>query len=295
MINLSPQWTLIVGLTLSVFLQNSKLQSFSKRWIGPVLQFSVILLGASLDFKAAFQQGAFHVGVTFFSIILTLIFGLVGSLVFKIEKTQAALISVGTAICGGSAIGAIAPVIRANHFSLTVAIGIVFLLNATAVFIFPFMGNLLDLSQTQFGTWAALAIHDTSSVVAATIQYGDKALAVGTLVKLTRALWIVPLVFGFSFFRDRSKTQNGEFTFPWFIIGFVLMSALFTFSDISADIKTQIIEFSKLGFAITLFLIGLSLNFSQIKALGFRPLIFGSLLWIVATLASLWFVLTFIR
>lgn len=282
---LSPQWTLLTGILLSLFIQGHRLQDHAKKHGGKLLQLSVILLGASLNFNAVLNQGSTGVLITFLSIIVVFLLGFLGREILNVDPQQGLLITMGTAICGGSAIGALSPVIKAETMAITVSIGVVFLLNALAVFIFPFIGNAFELSQDQFGLWSALAIHDTSSVVAASAIYGSKALEVATTVKLIRALWIIPVTLFFSFYtRDASK---GKMTIPWFIFGFLLVSMLFTFADLPGSYKVNVTELAKTGFAITLFLIGLTFDFKKIKAVGLRPLLLGVGLWITVSSLSL--------
>lgn len=190
---LSPQWTLLFGIILSFFFQGSHIQGYAKKSSGILLQASVILLGAALNFKIVASQGGPNLVITFLSISFVFILGFFGVKLLKIQKVQGLLITMGTAICGGSAMGALAPIIKADSMSIAISFGVVFLLNALAVFIFPFIGGVLELTQEQFGMWAALAIHDTSSVVAATTIYGNKALEVGTFIKLIRRFGLFPL------------------------------------------------------------------------------------------------------
>lgn len=281
---LSPQWMLLAGILLSFFMTPA-LADRTKKFSTKLLQISVILLGASLNFNAVLNQGGNGVLITMVSIIGIFLLGYLGNKILKVEKVQATLITMGTAICGGSAIGALAPVLRADSFAITISIGVVFLLNALAVFIFPFLGHYFELTQEQFGLWSALAIHDTSSVVAASAIYGEKALEIATTVKLIRALWIIPITLCFSFLTDREK--RSKITIPWFILGFLLCSLLFTFVDIPQSYKLQVTALAKLGFAITLFLIGLTFDFKKIKQVGIRPLIFGVGLWLVVSSVSL--------
>lgn len=282
---LSPQWTLLTGILLSFFLQGSAVQLKAKQWSAKLLQLSVILLGASLNFNAVINQGTTATLITFTSILFVFLIGYVGRTIFKVNKEQGLLITMGTAICGGSAIGALSPVIKAETMAITIAIGVVFMLNALAVFIFPFIGNVFELTQDQFGLWAALAIHDTSSVVAASTIYGSKALEVGTTVKLIRALWIIPVTLFFSVYSrgaDKSKIS-----IPWFIIGFMALSLIFTFLDIPAAFKTNVTVLAKFGFSITLFLIGLTFDLKKIKSVGPRPLFLGISLWIIVSTTTL--------
>lgn len=281
---LSPQYCLVLGIILSFFLVKKSHQDLAKKRSSQLLQVSIILLGASLNFYSVLAQGISGVVVTFISILTVFILGYAGYKILKVDPKQGLLITIGTAICGGSAIGALAPVIQAESLAITVSIGIVFLLNALAVFIFPPLGHFFELDQSQFGYWAALAIHDTSSVVAASSIYGEEALKVATTVKLIRALWIIPVTLCFSIF---SKNTDKKITIPWFVFGFLVVSILFTFTDFLAPYKDLVTVLAKNGFAITLFLIGLTFNFSQVKKVGVRPLALGIGLWIVVSSLSL--------
>ncbi len=196
----------------------------------------------------------------------------------------------GTAICGGSAISALAPVIGAESSLMTISLSIVFLLNAVSVFIFPQIGEVLSLSQKDFGLWSALAIHDTSSVVAASSLYGKEALEVATTVKLTRALWIVPITLFFSII---SKKKDRTPPLPWFIAGFALMSLMFTFIPGIFEIKDFFTGTSKQGFALTLFFIGLSFDVNKLRSVGFAPLVFGLILWVIVSALSLAYIWAF--
>ena len=289
MLVISPQWSLATGIVLSFFIQkNETLQLKAKTWGAKLLQASVILLGTSLNFQAVLKQGASGVMITFISISLVFLLGMLGQKILKLEKNQGLLITMGTAICGGSAIAALAPVIAADALAITISIGIVFLLNALAIFIFPPIGQWLALSQQDFGLWAALAIHDTSSVVAASSLYGQEALAVATTVKLTRALWIIPITLVFSFYQ--SKKSQKKITIPWFIFGFLIMSLAFTFIETLTSFKPIFLGVSKLGFSLTLFCIGLTFDLNKIKKVGIKPFVFGTILWMIVTIMSLAFV-----
>lgn len=281
---LSPQWTLLTGIILSIFIQGHSLQSHAKKISTGLLQLSVILLGASLNFNAVLNQGIDGALITFLSIMFVFFLGHFGCRALKVDSQQGLLITMGTAICGGSAIGALSPVIKAETMAITVSIAVVFLLNALAVFIFPFFGHMFGLNQDQFGLWSALAIHDTSSVVAASGIYGSRALEIATTVKLIRALWIIPVTLFFSFYTKGAT--RGKITLPWFIIGFLVVSMLFTFVDIPGNHKSNVTGLAKIGFAITLFLIGLTFDFKKIKAIGLRPLLLGVGLWAIVSILS---------
>ena len=283
---ISPQWMLLLGLILAAFIQEKPdIQNKAKSGSKKLLQASVILLGANLNFNQVLKQGAEGFGITAISLTLIFIVGHLLMKLFKIEKEQGLLIIMGTAICGGSAIAALAPVILASSASVAMAMGVVFLLNALAVFIFPPMGELLHMAQDQFGIFAALAIHDTSSVVAAGSIYGSKALEVATMVKLTRALWIIPMTLIFSF--RMKKSEKGKVNFPKFMIGFLALSLLFTLVEDLAPLRPYLKIISKLGLAITLGLIGLSLNFQSLKKFGPKVFFFAVSLWLFTIVNAL--------
>jgi uncharacterized integral membrane protein (TIGR00698 family) len=292
MTHLSPQWCLLAGLSISLVPGlkpgiKTKAKLFAPRF----LQLSIILMGSALNFSSVLTQGLLGIGQTLISIVFVFILGLAGMRVLRIEKSLGLLITSGTAICGGSAIGALAPVIQAEASVMTISLSIIFLLNALSVFLFPLIGNALSLTQSEFGIWAALAIHDTSSVVAASSIFGKNALEVATTLKLTRALWIIPLTLIFSFISAKKSEQKLQL--PWFIAGFVLMSLLFTFIPEFGGLVKIFSWISKQGFAVTLFLIGLSFDIKKISTVGMAPLIFGTLLWVLVSIVSLFFVLAF--
>ena len=288
MIQINPQWALTFGIILSFFLKNENLQIKVKSWGSRSLQLSVILLGASLNFHSILKQGASGVMITFLSISAVFVLGYVGQKLLKLDTNQSILITMGTAICGGSAIAALAPVIAADGLAITISVGIVFLLNALSIFIFPPLGEMLALSQHDFGLWAALAIHDTSSVVAASSLFGQAALEVATTVKLTRALWIIPITILFSFYSSHRTAR--KIAIPWFIFGFLAVSLAFTFLDQLENFKPIFLTLSKLGFSLTLFCIGISFDFNKIKKVGMKPFLFGVVLWIIVASFSLAYV-----
>lgn len=281
----SPQWTLLAGILISLFIQGNAFQAKAKLWSTRFLQLSVVLLGASLNFNSVLTQGLHGFLITFLSILFVFVLGYGGAKLLKINKDQGNLITIGTAICGGSAIGALSPIIRADNLAITVSIGVIFLLNALGVFIFPVLGDIAGLTQEEFGLWAALAIHDTSSVVAASAIYGERALAVATTVKLMRALWIMPIALLFSYFSRGAHRE--KIPLPWFIIGFITLSMIFTFIDLPGNLKGIITNTAKGGFSITLLLIGLSFDMKKLRDVGMKPLIFGMGLWIIVSIVSL--------
>jgi uncharacterized integral membrane protein (TIGR00698 family) len=270
--------------------KNPQLELNAKNWSTTFLQISVILLGTSLHFSKVLEDGVNGAFVTFLSIIIIFFIGYLGINFFKIDQKLGTLITMGTAICGGSAIAALAPIIEADAVIVTISIAIVFLLNSISIFLFPFLGDIFDLNQNAFGTWVALAIHDTSSVIGASTIFGHEALGVATTIKLTRALWIIPITLIFSL---KNKTNKKGIKFPWFVIGFLVMSLSFTFVDKLQAHKEIFIVISKNGFSITLFLIGLTFNLNKMKEIGLKPFIFASLLWILTSLLSFLYVSNF--
>lgn len=289
---ISPQWALLSGIVLSLFFsQNVSLKLKAKSWAARLLQLSIILLGSALNFSSVLEQGSTGVLVTFVSILFVFILGFLGMRIFGIEEKLGLLITMGTAICGGSAIGALAPVIAAEAMAITISMGIVFLLNSAAVFLFPPLSHFFSLSPEQFGAWAALAIHDTSSVVAASSLIGERALEVATTLKLTRALWIIPLTVLMGLLWKKSEKK---FTVPWFILGFLLTSLAFTFFSALESMKNPFLLVSKNGFAVTLFFIGLGFDLKKMREIGARPLVFGVLLWLIVMGVSLFYVKNFL-
>lgn len=289
MFSLSPQWCLFTGLLLSFAFQN-RVKNNAKLWSSKLLQISIILLGAALNFSSVLNQGLQGIVVTFLSIIVVFGLGYIGTKLFRLEEKLGTLITMGTAICGGSAIGALAPVIAAETTTIAISLSIVFLLNSAAVFLFPWIGHLFALSQADFGLWSALAIHDTSSVVASSSVYGKEALTIATTVKLTRALWIIPITL---FFSALNHKQDKKITYPWFIAGFVGMSLLFTFAQVLHPYKDSLVSVSKLGFSVTLFLIGLTFDYRKFREVGFAPVVFGTLLWVLVSVSTFFYVWRF--
>jgi len=255
-----------------------------------LLQTSVVLLGFGMQLSAIFEAGRSGILFTIATIFGTLGLGyLVGKLLTVPDKTST-LISSGTAICGGSAIAAIGPAIRAEHEEMSVSLGTVFILNSVALFLFPLLGQSLGLTENQFGIWAAIAIHDTSSVVGAAQAYGSEALATATTVKLARALWIAPLALMFAFLYRKSDSEvKARIAIPWFIFLFIAAAAFRTYAPafVLPSIFDSLVNLAKAGMTLTLFLIGASLTPRTLKAVGIRPLIQGVLLWIVISIAAL--------
>jgi len=282
-----PHWAILVGVIISLFLpQSDVIAKNGKKWSSNLLQLSVVLLGAGLNFYSVLHEGMNGMLITFISIGSVFILGYFLSRLFKVEKTLATLITTGTSICGGSAISAVSAVIKPSSLTMATALGIVFILNAISVFVLPPIGHWLELSQSQFGAWSALAIHDTSSVVAAAQIYGEEALKIGTTLKLTRALWIIPLSLIFAW---KNKSQK-VITPPWFILYFLMVSLTFTFFEDVRFLIPYFSSISKIGLSLTLFLIGLGLNKAQIKSIGLSPIAFGVSLWLVTLFGTLTYI-----
>src|SRR5580704_15771384 len=282
---LSPPLALAAGLVygmLTVHHYHLDAQRLSKF----LLQTSVVCLGFGMNLGEVVRVGRSGFLYTAIGIIFSLGLGLLLGRLFRVEKIQSFLISAGTAVCGGSAIAALGPVTGASEEAMAVSMGTVFVLNSVALFIFPVIGGALHLSQTQFGLWAALAIHDTSSVVGATAKYGAEALAIGTTVKLARALWIVPLALATAAIKhNRSRIQ-----FPWFILFFLLAAVTNTYVSAFSRITPALFTLGRLGLTATLFLIGSGISRSTLKEVGWRPLLQGVLLWLAVGLTSLYFI-----
>jgi uncharacterized integral membrane protein (TIGR00698 family) len=279
-------YALIIGLILGFVLPlTEQHRALAKKWGSRTLFMSVALLGAGLSLGTMGRNSIEYAHLTLISIALTFIFGYLLSRLFKIDHEQSILMTAGTAVCGGSAMAAVAPVINASALSMAISMSVVFILNALAIYLFPPLGHWLQLTQEQFGLWAALAIHDTSSVLAAASLYGEKALELATITKLTRSLWIIPICLVLSVVY---KTQTrSKFRPPWVIVVFLAVSTLFTLVPALAIVKAQTQLLAKIGFALTLFLIGLQMNKENLKQVGWSPLAFGLSLWIIVSGLSL--------
>ena len=249
-----------------------------------LLQLSVIGLGFGMNTAVALNAGKKGLGYTIAGIMLTFLIGYILSRLIKVDKKTSYLISAGTAICGGSAIAAIAPVIEARSEDTSVALGVVFVLNSVALILFPMIGHFLGLSEARFGLWAAIAIHDTSSVVGAASHYGKEALAIATPIKLTRALWIIPvsLVSGFFF-----KSEVKKLKIPYFIFAFFGAMLCNTYFLSMHDFFQFIFQVSRQGLVITLFLIGSNITLQTMKTVGYKPFALGIILWIIISSLTL--------
>ena len=280
-----PPLALALGLALALTLGSPFKTSRQTRIL---LQTSVVGLGFGMNLQKVVEAGRSGILFTLATIVGTLLAGYALGRVLRVSSGTAHLISSGTAICGGSAIAAVGPVIGATDEEMSVSLGTVFILNSIALFIFPLIGAALHLTQAQFGIWSAIAIHDTSSVVCAAAAYGAEALQVATTVKLTRALWIVPLTLGTAFAFRRRMSGAGRVVIPWFILYFLLASVIRTYVPAPQIAWDVVVRVARIGLTVTLFLIGSALSRKSLAAVGFRPLILGVTLWILVSAAGLW-------
>ncbi len=288
----SPPIALACGLFVALTFGNPFSQQTSKI-TKILLQVSIVLLGFGMNLTEVYKAGKQGILFTIITIFGTLVVGVLLGKLLKVKDKTSNLISSGTAICGGSAIAAVAPVIDADSEEISVSLGTVFILNSIALFVFPIIGHALNLSQNQFGIWAAISIHDTSSVVGAAQSYGAEALAVATPVKLARALWIAPLAFLFSFLYHGKSEKKAKIAIPYFILFFLLATIVRTYipPTFPPSLFDSLVMLAKKGLTITLFLIGASLSRETLKKVGVKPLIQGVLLWILISVVSLWAVL----
>lgn len=286
---ITPPVALFLGL-LFALLCGQAYPKFNKKVSKKLLQYSVVGLGFAMNLHASLASGKEGMMFTIVSVVGTMLIGMfIGRKLLKMNRETSYLISSGTAICGGSAIAAVGPVIKAKESDMSVALATIFVLNAIALFIFPVLGELLGLTQQEFGMWAAIAIHDTSSVVGAGAAYGEEALQVATTIKLTRALWIIPLALVTSFI---FKSKGQKISIPWFILWFIVAVLINTYLLGSVPEVGKVISgLARKGLIITMFFIGASLSTDVLKSVGVKPLVQGVLLWLVISIGSLAYIL----
>jgi uncharacterized integral membrane protein (TIGR00698 family) len=280
----SPAISLTAGLLLSLI---GIRHDYFHRHTATILQLSIVLLGFGMNLDDVIHASKSGFIETLVSVTTVMILGILLGKLFKIEKNIALLISTGTAICGGSAIAAVAPILKSKNYQNSFALIVVFVLNAIALLLFPFIGHKLGLSQEVFGNWAAIAIHDTSSVVGAGAIYGEKALQIATTVKLIRALWIIPLSLVIALLNKRDG--NHAIKFPWFILFFVLAILFANFFPTFEQSYLHLNWLGKRGMVIALFLIGSNITIRQIRQSGAKSFAYGIVLWIVTAIGSLVF------
>jgi len=293
---LSPPFALAEGLVFGLTVAHP-LPEQAKKLSRMLLQASVVALGFGMNLAELIRAGSSGILYTAAGIALAMLLGLLLGRLLRVSSLSSYLIAAGTSICGGSAIAAVGPIVRATDEDMSVSLGTVFTLNSVALFLFPFIGHVLGLTQAQFGLWSALAIHDTSSVVGATAKYGPTALAVGTAVKLARALWIVPLSIASSIFLSRcgaNRTVQGlgkmnevYGRWPWFIGLFCLAALANTcLPQLSATFKA-FSHLGRIGLVVTLFLIGSGISRATVRQVGLRPFVQGIVLWAVVAVSAL--------
>jgi len=295
-----PAVALVSGAAIALLLGNPH-ANLTRRWTKDLLRWSVVLLGFGMNLVTVLKAGRDGIGLTAVTIFSSLAIGIGIAKLLRVPRNSALLISVGTAICGGSAIAAVAPVIEADDDETSIALSTVFLLNAVGLLIFPPLGHRLGLSQEKFGYWAALAIHDTSSVVGAAAKYGTIALVTGTTVKLARALWIVPVTLIAARWRrseywskqhqfdaeiDTSEdSPQTKLTLPWFILWYVVAATAATYIALP-QAWHALSTLGRRGLTLSLLLIGAGMTRSALHKVGLRPMIMGILLWMVAATLS---------
>lgn len=279
----SPPLALVLGIALAWFAGNlfSGQTQKATHWL---LQAAVVGLGFGMDAGSALKAGQEGLLFTIASICGTMIFGYFLGKILKVESKTSYLITSGTAICGGSAIAAVSPVIGAGQKQISVALGVVFVLNSAALVLFPFIGHQLDMTQEQFGLWSAIAIHDTSSVVGASAKYGPQALQIATTVKLARALWIIPISVLSTFI---FKTKGATIRVPYFIGLFVIAMLANSYVPALHTVSPYIVSAAKAGLTLTLFFIGCNLSKAALKSVGTRPLLQGLALWFFISAVAL--------
>lgn len=286
----SPPIALAAGLFFALAVSNP-FPAQTKKATKTLLQVCVVLLGFGMNLTSVIKAGREGIVFTIATIFGTLIVGYLLGKVLSVKDKTSALVSSGTAICGGSAIAAVAPAINAESEDTSVSLATIFILNSIALFIFPIIGHALGMTENQFGIWAAVAIHDTSSVVGASQAYGAEAQQIATTVKLARALWIAPVALLFSYFyRDKSGGEKAKIAIPWFIFLFLAATVVRTYtpSEFPSAVFDYLVRIAKIGLTVTLFLIGASLSRDTLTKVGFRPFLQGILLWLLISAVSLW-------
>lgn len=280
---INPPLALLLGLIIAQFVGHPYLH-LNHKVSHILLQTSVVLLGFRVNIHTALKTGRESILITIITILGTLLIGYLAGRLFKTNNKTSFLIAAGTAICGGSAIAAISPVIKAKEKQISIALATTFILNAIALVLFPLVGSYLHLTQTQFGLWCAIAIHDTSSVIGAASKYGAQALDIAATVKLTRALWIVPLAFISTFI---FKNKGTSIKIPWFIGLFIVAMCLNSFFPAIQYYSNYIFNISRSVLTVTLFLIGCGLSGKSVRSVGIKPVLQGLILWVVVALGTL--------
>lgn len=262
-----------------------------KKYSSPILQYSVVLMGFGMNLQQVIEVSSKGIILTACSVLLVFLLGVFLGKILKVERNTTFLISSGTAICGGSAIAAVSPIVGAKDSQISFSLTVVFVLNAIALFIFPFIGEYFNMSQESFGYWSAIAIHDTSSVVGAGAEYGKEALQVATTVKLARTLWIIPLSFLVLLINKKENSGKGKIKIPWFILYFIVAILIAGFIPVGQPAYSVLSYIGKRGMVLALFMIGSGFNFADLKTVGVRPFLLGVFLWIIISVSTLFFFL----
>lgn len=257
-----------------------------KKYSSPLLQYSVVLMGFGMNLQQVVEVSSKGIVLTACSVLLVFLLGVLLGKIFKVDKNTSFLISSGTAICGGSAIAAVSPIVGAKDSQISFSLTVVFVLNAIALFIFPYIGEYFNMSQEDFGYWSAIAIHDTSSVVGASASYGKEALQVATTVKLARTLWIIPLSFLVMFLNRKENQGKGKIKIPWFILYFIIAILIAGFIPVLQPAYSVLSYIGKRGMVLALFMIGNGFNLSELKKVGIKPFILGLVLWVIISVST---------
>ncbi|MEE1000597.1 MAG: putative sulfate exporter family transporter [Bacteroidales bacterium] len=257
-----------------------------KKYSSPLLQYSVVLMGFGMSLQQVIEVSSKGFVLTACSVLLVFLFGMLLGRLLKVDRNTSMLISSGTAICGGSAIAAVSPIIKAKDNQISFALTVVFVLNALALFIFPPIGRALNMGEVDFGYWSAIAIHDTSSVVGAGAAYGPDALQTAVTVKLARTLWIIPLSFLVLFINRKHDANKGKIKIPWFILYFVVAILIAFLLPQFSELYTNLAFLGRRGMVVALFMIGCGFSFEDLKKAGWRSFVLGVLLWIVIAVSS---------
>lgn len=278
----SASLALFMGILLAIFYKGEEVVKTGKI-TKYLLQASIVCMGFSMSVNEVVQTGKTGFVITITSVVITMLLGILLGSLFRVEKNTTTLIAGGTAICGGSAIAAIAPVINAKSSEISFSLAVIFVLNAVGLFVFPVIGHLMQMDQVHFGYWAAIAIHDTSSVVGACSVYGEQALQVGTTVKLTRTLWIIPLALIIALFTEKKASK---ISIPWFIFLFVIAIIIGNYLPGMEDTNSHLSWLGRKGMSISLFFIGASINFKEVKQTGLNTFLLGIILWVAIAFLS---------
>ncbi len=283
----SPALSLFAGIVLALLL-GCVFEKYLSRISSKLLKIAVVGLGLGMNLFDSLKSSSDGIIFTIFSVVIVMLVGVLLSKYLKVGKKAGYLISAGTAICGGSAIAAISPVVKAKSGDISISLAVIFTLNALAMLSFPYIGSFLELTQSEFGMWAAIAIHDTSAVVGAAKMYGEEALEIATTVKLSRALWIIPLsLVTVPLFRKENKGAKGKISIPWFILLFILAMVLNTYFPLGEKLSDIVKLASHKILSLTLFIIGSTLSLENIKEAGFKPILLGVVLWVLISVLSL--------